>query len=298
MHSCITTLLLMLASLSSALDMSDPHQPPLPALQSSTAPASTCLERFTTYYYASYNYVFFNDAADPDFNFTIVTSYLKFYPATLAQWLGEMKFSVAAKSYVTDDWLCGWHLDRPVVVDDRRHGTIGWKRNDLHSRIDAFDSGNSSSPAGVYRSHVPHDGPIKPSHLTMARVEAVLRDNAPWADIYYFRCTMLGAACGILGSALAWYGLLGFAAMRRQNKKLKASADSGDIELDQIKVHGLSGSGGMQRMDDDGAPKFDIETTKAVRSSPLSSTTSVAYPPPMYTLDGAGPSAVRPRDMV
>jgi hypothetical protein len=297
MHSCITALLLILASLSSALEISDPHQPSLLALHSPTAPVSTCLERFTTYYYASYNYVFFHDAADPDFHFTIVTSHMKFYPATLAQWLREKKFSVAANSHVTDDWLCGWHLDRPVVVDDRRHGAIGWKRNDLRSKSDVFDSGNSSSLGKVYRSHVHHDGPIKPSHLTMIRAEAILRDNAPWADIYYMRCTMLGVACGILGSALAWYGLLCVAALRRQNKKLKASTDAGDIELDQIKVHGLSGSGGMQRMHD-GAPGLDMHTIKAARSRTEDATTSVADPPPIYTLDGAGPSAVRPRDMV
>ncbi|KAF3038170.1 hypothetical protein E8E12_008004 [Didymella heteroderae] len=302
MHSCIIALVLVLASLSSALEISAPHQPPLLALQSTTAPISTCIERFTAYYYASYNYVFFNDPADPEFDFTIVTSHLKFYPHTLAQWLEERNFTVVAQSYAEDDWLCGWHVDRPVVVDGRRHGTIGWKRNDLRSKSDTLNSGNFSTAGATSRSYVPHAGPIKPSRLTIARVEAILRENTPWADMYYFRCMMLGIGCGMLGLSFVWYGLMCYAEVRRQQKKLRGSTDSDDIELDQIQVHDLSGSG-MERMDKDEhteAPKFDIEMAKpnAVKLSPSSIGSSVADPPPMYTLDGAGRSPVRVREMV
>jgi hypothetical protein len=77
--------------------------------------------------------------------------------------------------------------------------------------------------------------------------------------------------------------------------------DSDDIELDQIRVQDLSGSG-MHRIETNDADvaKFDIEVTKQVmtRSSPSSTGGGIATPPPMYTLDGAGRSAVSVRDMV
>lgn len=282
MHSCIATLLFILATLSRTLGVS----PPLLALQPSTPP-TTCIERFTTYYYASYNYVFFNDPAEPEFNFTVVTTHLKFYPATLAQWLSERSFSVT-ESRATDNWLCGWHIDRPVVVGGRRHGAVGWKRNPAFLNTSSLATGNTS-PKAVARQVMPPYNSMRPSRLTLARVESVLRENTPYADIYYFRSLMLSMACGMIASALVWYGLLGLAAMRRQSKKLKAARTADDIELDQIKVHDLSGAG-MERMagDQDG-PEFGIEIVK-----PTASAGSAADPPPIYTLDGAA----RAREMV
>ena len=59
--------------------------------------------------------------------------------------------------------------------------------------------------------------------------------------------------------------------------------DASDIELDEIRVHSLSGEG-MQRMADD----FHY-VKKPHADSPLSSpgASSIADPPPIYTLDGA-----------
>ncbi|KAF1933381.1 uncharacterized protein M421DRAFT_88607 [Didymella exigua CBS 183.55] len=299
MHSCITAFLFILATLSSALEVSSSPRPSnsLLALQSSTSPASICIERFTTYFYASYNYVFFNDPAEPEYNFTIVTSHVKFYPATLAKWLEEREFDVLTKSRATADWLCGWHIEKPVVVDGRRHGTVGWKRNPAFLNTSSLHAGDASSLKAAPRQVIPPYTSIRPRHLTLERVEAILRDNTPYADIYYFRCMMLGMACGMIAGTLVWYALMGFAEMRRRDKKLKAARKSDDIELDQIKVHDLSGAG-MERMDanrDDGL-ELRIEIVKPTSDPPSGS--SVADPPPVYTLDGAGRLPVRARDMV
>lgn len=109
----------------------------------------------------------------------------------------------------------------------------------------------------------------------------------------------------MLGFGFGLYTLTSFAIHRERKKKLKALKDSDDIELDQIRVQDLSASG-MHRIETNDADvaKFDIEVTKQVtkqvttRSSPSSTGGGIATPPPMYTLDGAGRSAVSVRDMV
>lgn len=307
MRSCITTLLSILATLSSAADIFDTHQPRTLAPRASPPPIGQCIERYTNYYYASYNYVFFNDPSEPQFHFTILTNYLEFYPGTLATWLRERKFTVLNTTHATatDDDLCGWRFYESVVVDDRRHGQVGWKHNYIRPNIDMPVTGNSSSIKAIPRQHIPHDSPIRPRFETIERIQTILRDNIPYADIYYFRCSMLGMACGMMGFALVWYGLVGIVEIRRKDCELKAAKESEDIELDQIRVHDLSGAG-MQRMDTDGyhrhvdGTKFGIEmiTPSAANSATSSVSSSIADPPPIYTLEGAGRSLVKGRDMV
>lgn len=294
MHSCITFLLFILISLTSALSASSPHHSPRHTRRD---PVGTCLTPYTNYYDSPYTTVFFAHPDDPHFQLSISTQFTRFYPDTLTQWLAEREFTFK-NATITDDDLCGWIRGDAVEVAGRRHGQIGWKRVDLPSNTNASNAGTSTFGPG---GHVPTDGPIKPSRKTLEDVRVILRSNTPHADIYYFRCIMLEVVCGVLGAMLAYCMWLCWLMSRDGKKILKASTDS-DIELDQIKVHGLSGSG-MERMDNGhrtDAPRFDIEIAKpnAAKSSPGSIGSRLSDPPPIYMLDGAGRLAVRVRDMV
>jgi hypothetical protein len=299
MRSCIATLLSIFATLTSALGILTANDLPTHDPRSLQAPVGTCLARYTNYYESAYQTVFFKHRDEPHFSLVILTEFLQFYPHTLEAWLAQKGFNVSNASDPTDDDLCGWREYGSVEVKGRRHGQIGWKRNNLQPNAVAF---STTSSVKVSRPYISHDAPIKPSLETFNDIKAVLQDNTPHADIYYNRCIMLQFGLGMLGGCFAYYIVLSFAVSRQRKKELKASKGSDDIELDQIKAQSLSGSG-MERMSMDDrttGPKFDIEITRptAAKSSPLSTSSNLSEPPPMYTFDGAGRSAVRVRDIV
>lgn len=292
MPSCFAFLLLVLSSLTPALSTPSPHQPTRLIPRD---PVGTCLEPYTNSFDSPYTTVFFARPGELHFQLSISTQFTRFYPGTLAQWLGERGFQVS-NATVTHDGFCGWIRGGAVDVRGRRHGEIGWKRVDPHANTNASTSSRAASGP-----HVATDGPIKPSRKTLEDLRVILRSNTPHADIYYFRCTMLEVVCGLLGAMLAYCIWLCWLMSRDRKKILTASTDA-DIEFDQIKVHDLSGAG-MQRMHADDradAPRFDIEITKlnADKASPKAISSKLSNPPPMYTLDGAGRSAVRVREMV
>ncbi|KZM19153.1 hypothetical protein ST47_g9702 [Ascochyta rabiei] len=279
MHSCITTLLFLLATLSSALlapsqDLSTllPPSPP-------THQPSTCLTRYSNYWDATENFVLFNSPNETHFAFTLVTKYLKFYPKTLTQWLDVSGFQVVNASTIPDSELCGWLSAASVEMNGRLRGTVGYKY-----------SGNASLRTITPRHHIYNHMNTRPSDQTLRTITAILRANAPDADTYYSMTLLLGSACGILGFVVFSYGLV---LTLELNKRMRAApTDVEDIELDQIKVHDLSGAG-MQRMNADpetDGPKCTIEiTTPAVAGADTSSSkTSAADPPPIYSLDGVG----------
>ncbi|XPS99424.1 hypothetical protein M3J09_008601 [Ascochyta lentis] len=286
MHSRIATLLFILAPLSSALlapsqDLSM-LQPPSPP----THHPSTCFARYTNYWDATENYVFFNSPNETHFNFTITTKYLKFYPKTLAQWLEASGFHIVNASTIPDSELCGWLSGASVQSNGRIRGTVGYKYNRA-----VVDVGSDASlRAMVPRHHIATHMNTRPSAQTLHRITTILRENAPDADIYYFMALLLGTACSMLGFIVVAYGLVLSVELSRRTRA--APADVEDIELDQIKVHDLSGAG-MRRMDADGeedGPKFTIEITApaAASASVSSARTSAADPPPIYSVDGVG----------
>jgi hypothetical protein len=74
--------------------------------------------------------------------------------------------------------------------------------------------------------------------------------------------------------------------------KKRDSESSPDIELDEIRVHSLSESS-MQRMDMDDDTKIPRVTSEITKPDALSATSSLAMPtiadpPPIYSVDGAG----------
>lgn len=218
---------------------------------------------------------------------------MKFYPHTLNQWLEEYDFSIVNASTVPDKELCGWMGAGYVEADGHIRGTVGWRHNGLHPKIVVRDFGNSSSAKALPRAYVPPQPTLRPGDKTIDTATSILRQNAPDADVYYFMTLMLGAACLTLGFAILFYGLIIYFEMDRRTRE--AGKKSADIELDQIKVHNLSGSG-MQRMDSDiddddaNTPRVNIEITKShtSNSTSVSGTGSVADPPPIYTVDGMG----------
>ncbi|KAJ4340203.1 hypothetical protein N0V95_007584 [Ascochyta clinopodiicola] len=289
MHSCITTLLFILATLSSALIVPSQVLPSLKLPSPPTHQPSTCLARYSNYFDATESYVFFNSPNETHFNFTIVTKYLKFYPKTLAQWLHVSGFQVVNASTLPDSELCGWLSAVPVEVNGRLRGTVGYRYSG-HRKTVVADTGNASLQTITPRHHVYNHMNTRPSDQTLRTVTAILRANAPDADTYYAMTLLLGSACGFLGFVVISYGLV---LTLELNKRMRAPlTDMEDIELDQIKVQDLSGAG-MRRMDAEGGmegPKFTIEITRPpVTGTARSSTkTSVADPPPIYSVDGAG----------
>lgn len=308
MHFCLAALGFVIGALASPFSFSfpknvSPSNPGLVGLSSgliapsspglvvpsSPRPISLCLNRYTNYWDATENHVLFTDPKEPHFNFTILTTYLRFYPSTLTQWLEEKGFHVYNASSIPDSQLCGWISAGPVQVEGRVHGMIGWKYIHHYLRTSIPNTGNSSLRTVLPRHHIAAHMNTTPNDETLRRVQAILRANSPDADIYYFTSLMLSAACGTLGIAIIFYGLLLFNELR---KTRRAPDDSQDIELDQIKVHNLSGSG-MQRMDarDVAAvPKFTVEITASAPGGLGASSvgSSVADPPPVYCVDGVG----------
>ena len=215
---------------------------------------------------------------------------MKFYPKTLAQWLKVNGFQVVNPSAIPDSELCGWRSAETVIIDGRVRGTIGYKYTRVYPNIGTTNTGNSSLQARVPGHHILIDTNTRPSDETMRRVEAILRDNSPDADVYYFMTLMLGTACGTLGFAIVFYGLVIYGELRRRAQNV--NRDSEDIELDQIKVHNLSGSGMRRMSTDDGTdgPKFEIEIIRTDRpnSTGISATSNVADPPPIYSANGVG----------
>lgn len=286
MHSCISFLLFIFSTLSSASDLAPLQGPSKLAPPSPPTHKPTfCFSRYKSYWDATQNNVFFHSPTESQFNFTIATKYLKFYPRTLAQWLEVDGFRVANASSMPDAELCGWMFTEAVIVDGIVRGTVGYKYSGREN-----DTDQVSLPR-VPRHHIPAHMHKRLDDETLHKIEAILRNNSPDADIYYFKTIMLGTACGTLGFAIVFYGLMLWSELQRRTRQVRHDAE--DIELDQIKVHDLSGSG-MQRMDtDSNGPKYSVERVApvAAASSVSSVHTNVADPPPIYSVDGAGRSS-------
>jgi hypothetical protein len=119
-------------------------------------------------------------------------------------------------------------------------------------------------------------------------IHAILVQSVPNADIYYNWTTALGFTCGMLG-ALLFFMTLRTCAMAATSEGKGDAESSTDIELDEIRVHDLSGSG-MQRLDKDDYVKMPDLNVRPVTSGTTATITnsSATDPPPLYTVDGAG----------
>lgn len=293
MHAYIATLLFIATALSPACGQPT-LQPPL-----TPQPPLGCLTQHTTYYEFPSKTLLFTAPNDPNFTLSITTQYPFFYPRVLSAWLEEKRFTLLNASTLTDAALCGWTSGGSVAVHGRRHGQIRWKRT--------LDSDAPSTTTS--QPHVPHDTPMKPSRETLNTVKSILRENTPHADILFLRVVMLQVACGLLAFFFAYY-LLSSCALRWQRRRQRKAVDEDKegVELDVIRVHGLSGEG-MRRLDEaerTGCEQMEEERTEAeqpvfgivvTKPDAASSTGSVADPPPVYSLDGAGREA-RVREMV
>ncbi|KAH6622439.1 hypothetical protein C7974DRAFT_457639 [Boeremia exigua] len=250
-----TTLILTLTTLSAALTLT-PH-----------APTHTfCIEPYTSYWQSGYKTVFFTHPAAP-YNFSILTGYMRFYPPVLAAWLHEKGFHIANASALTPHDLCGWAPGEPVVRDGRRHGVISWKHT--HT-TDASLAAPRARPQRAARIPLAPAALAGAAHLPqdplLDTVRAVLRDNTPDADRFYYLSLLLATACGSLVAALLFYGLAGLAALRARARSATLDKDQG-VELEAVKVHAL----------DDAV----LRREGVVR-------TAVEAPPPVYSVDGAG----------
>lgn len=287
MHSCITTLLFILATLSSARYL-DPYTTETWHIRD-MEPVDGCLDTsWSVWAWLGTAYIFFNDDSDSRYTYAIATSYTEYYPETLANLLHAHKYRTRSKHSVLDSELCGWWNAGIARVDGRHHGSILWKYSDLRRTPDVPDFGNSTSWDATSSDHIPPHLSTRPSDATFNLVRDVLVENVPNADIYYTYTTLLTLATGVLGMLAFQLAIKCYA----DHETRKRDADSAaDVELDEIKVHRLSGSG-MQRMDLDDyvkTPGFTVEITKRDADSPVPSpaASSVADPPPIYTVDGA-----------
>lgn len=183
MHSCIATLLSILAILSPALGILTANDLPYHDPQSPQTPVESCLRRYHNYDAAygklPYQTVFFRHPDESHFELAILTAYIEFYPHTLKAWLEERNFTIRDFSDSTDSDLCGWREYESVVVSGRRHGQIGWRRNNLYLNAGASQSSNSTSVEGASGSYISHIDPIKPSHDTVEVVKNILLNNTP-----------------------------------------------------------------------------------------------------------------------
>ncbi|KAF2630410.1 hypothetical protein BU25DRAFT_257457 [Macroventuria anomochaeta] len=289
MHSCIATLLFILASLSSAryLDRYTTESWHTRDMER----VDGCLKTSVGMWFwpGAAAYVFFNNPSDLSFTYAIATSYDVYYPQTLSHLLHAHNYTIRSKYDVQDSELCGWWYAGTARVDGRHHGNILWKYSDLRRKPDVPDFGNFRSWEASSRDHIPPHLSTTPNDATFNFVRDILVENVPNADIYYNWATLWSCASGILGMLALQLALKCWTdhEMRKQD-----SESSSDIELDEIRVHSLSGSS-MQRMDMDDyvkTPSFAIEITKPDAASPIPSRTAstIADPPPIYSVDGAG----------
>ena len=287
MHSCITTLLLILATLSSARYL-EPYGETWSF--SDMQLVDGCLDTsYGLYSWFPRARVFFDDPNDVNFTYAIVTAYNEYYPETLSNLLRAHNYTTRSPYAVHDNELCGWWDAGVARVNGRIHGSILWKYSDLRRKTDVPDFGNFTSWSASTRDHIPpHHTTAGPSDTTFNLIRDILWQNIPNADIYYNWATlwsMTTAICAMLAFQLA---------LKCYSDHETKTRDSGssDIELDEIRVHSLSGSS-MQRMDmddDTKMPRSTIEITKPDALSSASSlvTPTIADPPPIYSVDGAG----------
>lgn len=289
MHSCITTLLLTLTSLTSARNLA--HHADNLWGTSQMQQVDGCLS--TDYsLWRTGEYIFFNAPDEPKYDFAISTSYAEYYPATLEHLLNAHNYRSRSKSDVIGAELCGWWDAGAVLVNGRHHGSILWKYSDLRRKPHVPDFGNSTSWSANEREHVPPHLSMRPDDAVFKLVLDILVQNVPYADMLYGWALGLGYACGLLGVLLFVQTLKLFVERNVDLNPFQDAQKSDDIELENIMVHGLSGSG-MQRMTtrDDGVDgrKSDIDiTTPTSAYSTSSSRGKAADPPPLYSVDGAG----------
>ena len=280
MHPCITTLFLILASLTSAryLDHFAPNQWDTKDMEQ----VHDCLDTSTSGWYWSMGSVsvVFNDPADLAFTYAVTTDFDVYYPHTLYQLLRAHGFTVQSKGQIERSGRCGWWDAGTVRVDSHNHGSIYWKYSDLHRKPNVPDFRNTSSWEAASTDHIPPHISTLPNALTLNWIRDILVANAPTADILYTWTLVLTILLSIV--SLLTLNLTAHCYMNRGTKTSQYDSES-DIELDEIRVHNLSGEG-MQRMAND----FH-HVKKPDADSPLSSpgASSIADPPPIYTLDGA-----------
>ena len=113
--------------------------------------------------------------------------------------------------------------------------------------------------------------------------------NEPTADMLYTWTTILTVMTACF-TMLAFQ--LAIKCYTQREQKTGDDETSSDIELDEIRVHHLSGSS-MHGMDADSyvkTPGVDVEITKHDADCPpvpSPGASSIADPPPIYSLDGA-----------
>ncbi|OSS45436.1 hypothetical protein B5807_10288 [Epicoccum nigrum] len=279
MHRCITALFLILASLASARYLD--HYATDQWRTKDMEQVRDCLDISTSGWYWSMGSVsvVFNDPADLAFTYAITTGYDVYYPHTLYQLLQAHGFTIRSKRQIERSARCGWWNAGIVRVDSHKHGSIYWKYSDLHRKPNVPDFSNSSSWEADLIDHIPPHISTVPSAATLNWIRDILVANAPTADILYTWTLVLTILLSIV--SLLTFNLAAHTYMNRGTKTSQDDAGS-DIELDEIRVHNLSGEG-MQRMADD----FHVKKRDPGISLSSPGAGSIADPPPIYTLDGA-----------
>lgn len=124
MHSCITTILLILTTLSSAryLDNYATNQWRTKDMEQ----VHGCLDSTWGNWFWSWgsSHVVYNDPNNLEFTYAITTGYDVYYPHTLYQLLRAHNCTVRTKSNMKESERCGWWSVGTVKVNGHRHGSI------------------------------------------------------------------------------------------------------------------------------------------------------------------------------
>jgi hypothetical protein len=252
---------------------------------------SSCLDLSRNTWGKSLSRGFFNHPNEPNFNFTIATTYDVFYPNTLSNLLVAYGFIPENAIDVPESERCGWWGAGEVKVNGRVHGNVLWKYSDFQRSTAAPTLENLTSWEAISQDQASLRLTIRPRDQTLNIINTILVKNAPDADVYWSWTTALGFICGMLSTLLLFQMLKFYVNPTVVDERVDHETLPG-IELDKIRVHSLSGSG-MQRLHrDDYAkrPAFTIEPAEsAARNSYASSFGGgIADPPPIYSVDGAG----------
>lgn len=289
MHSCIATLLFILATLSSARNLKHFGETwSFDDMRLVDGCLDTSWGLYSWFYRAR---VFFDDPSDLNFTYAIVTPYTEYYPGTLTNLLEAHNYKSKSPYGVHDNELCGWWSAGTARVDGRVHGSILWKYSDLRRKTNTPDFHNFTSWKASTGDHIPpHHTEARPSDATFTVIRDILWENVPNADIYYNWATLWSIMTGICGMIAFQLALKCYADYEAKRRDSESSDD--DIELGEIRVRDLSGSS-MQRMDGEDytkTPGFTIEIVKPdnLSSTSLPATPTITDPPPIYSIDGAG----------
>jgi hypothetical protein len=142
MYFFITTVLIALSSLASARYL-EPYKTNIWGL-STIKRVPGCLDTSPGPWSRGAS-IFFNHPNEPNFNFSIPTTYDVFYPTTLVNLLQAHGFVYKHTRDVSRSELCGWWDAGEVRVDNHIHGAILWKYSDLRRKSSVPDFRNLTS---------------------------------------------------------------------------------------------------------------------------------------------------------